>query len=254
MSPEEPARPGQAPTFDEELLLWLGDEPPSARAHDADRIHEIAAEFAMGFDRLAGIGPAVTVFGSARTPPEHPNYELTRSVAAALGAAGYTIITGGGGGLMEAANRGARDAGTVSVGCNIELPREQRQNDYVDIGLRFRHFFARKVMFVRYACAFVIGPGGFGTLDELFEALTLIQTATIQHFPVILLGEGEWDGLLGWLTDRALADHRIEADDLGGLHRLSDPAHVVRLVDAGRARQLAQARQPGSPGASRRGS
>jgi uncharacterized protein (TIGR00730 family) len=239
--------PGPRPTFDEELLLWLGDEPASVRAHDADRIREIAAEFAMGFDRLARIGPAVTVFGSGRTPPEHPYYELTRTVAAALGAAGYAIITGGGGGLMEAANRGAKDAGRLSVGCNIELPREQRLNDYVDIGLRFRHFFARKVMFVRYASAFVIAPGGFGTLDELFEALTLIQTATIRHFPVILLGEGEWDGLVGWLTERALADHRIEPGDLGGLHRLSDPADVVRLVTAGRARQRAQARGSAGP-------
>ena len=135
----------------------------------------IAAEFAMGFDRLAGLGPAVTVFGSARTPRDHPHYRLMRDVGAELGRAGYAVITGGGGGLMEAANRGAREAGALSVGCNIELPREQRLNDYVDIGLRFRHFFARKVMFVRYASAFVIGPGGYGTLDELFEALTLIQ-------------------------------------------------------------------------------
>ncbi len=252
MSAQEPARRGKRPTFDEELLLWLGDEPPSVRAQDVDRIRAIAAEFAMGFDRLAQIGPAVTIFGSARTPAEHPYYELTRTVAAALGAAGYAIITGGGGGLMEAANRGARDAGTLSVGCNIELPHEQRLNDYVDIGLRFRHFFARKVMFVRYASAFVIAPGGFGTLDELFEALTLIQTATIRHFPVILLGEGEWEGLVGWLTHRALADHRIEPGDLGGLHRLSDPADVVRLVTAGRSRQRAEARQArGSPGDSR---
>jgi uncharacterized protein (TIGR00730 family) len=184
------------PTFDEELLLWLGDEPASVRAADADRVRDIAGEFALGFDWLAGVGPAVTVFGSARTPPSHPHYRLMREVGAELGRAGYAVITGGGGGLMEAANRGASEVGAVSVGCNIELPREQRLNDYVGIGLRFRHFFARKVMFVRYASAFVIGPGGFGTLDELFEALTLIQTATIQDFPVILVGEREWHGLL----------------------------------------------------------
>jgi uncharacterized protein (TIGR00730 family) len=143
---------------------------------------------------------------------------------------------------MEAANRGARDAGAVSVGCNIELPREQRLNPYVDIGLRFRHFFARKVMFVRYASAFVIGPGGFGTLDELFESLTLIQTSTIKHFPVILVGAGEWDGLLAWLRSRALPDHRIDERDLAGIHAVSDPAEIVRIVAAGRERQRAHRR------------
>ena len=230
------------PTFDEELFQWLGDEPPSERERDAGRIRDIAAEFAVGFDRLATIGPAVTVFGSARTPPEHPHYRLVREIAAALGRAGYAVITGGGGGLMEAANRGARDAGAVSVGCNIELPREQRPNDYLDIRLRFRHFFARKVMFVRYASAFVICPGGFGTLDELFEALTLIQTATVRHFPVIMLGEGEWDGLIEWLRARALPDHRIDSEDLEGLHLVDEPAEVVRLVQAGHERQRAARR------------
>lgn len=229
------------PTFDQELLLWLGDEPAGTRAADADRVREIGAEFAIGFDRLAQIGPAVSVFGSARTPPAHPHYRLVRQVAAELGRAGYAIITGGGGGLMEAANRGAKDAGALSVGCNVELPHEQRQNAYVDVGLRFRHFFARKVMFVRYACAFVIGPGGFGTLDELFEALTLIQTATIRHFPVILLDPGEWEGMLAWLGQRALADRRIEAADLAGLHLTADPAEVVRIVAAAHERQRAHA-------------
>src|SRR5207302_10965126 len=133
-----------------------------------------------------------------------------REVGGRVGEAGYAVITGGGPGLMEAANRGARDVGAVSVGCNVELPHEQALNPYVDIGLRFRHFFARKVMFVRYACAFVIAPGGYGTLDELFEALTLIQTGTIRHFPVILLGEGEWDGLLAWLRGLGLPSGRID--------------------------------------------
>ena len=229
----------EVPTFDQELLLWLGDEPAGVRAVDAERIREIAAEFALGFDRLAGIGPAVTVFGSARTPSQHPHYRLMRKVGAELGRAGYAVITGGGGGLMEAANRGAREAGAVSVGCNIELPREQRLNDYVDVGLQFRHFFTRKVMFVRYASAFVIGPGGFGTLDELFEALTLIQTATIHHFPLILVGEGEWDGMIDWLRSRALADHRIDARDLAGLHVAPSPAEVVEIVTAARLRQRA---------------
>ena len=179
----------------------------------------------------------MSVFGSARTPTEHPHYGVVRRVAAELGRAGYAIITGGGPGLMEAANRGARDAGAVSVGCNIELPREQGFNRYLDVELCFRHFFVRKVMFVRYACAFVIAPGGFGTLDELFEALTLIQTATIEHFPVLLLGEGEWDGLLEWLSERALADHRIEPGDLDGIQVVANPAAIVAIVDAARERQ-----------------
>jgi uncharacterized protein (TIGR00730 family) len=168
-----------------------------------------------------------------------------REIGAALGRAGYAVITGGGGGLMEAANRGARDANALSVGCNIELPHEQRLNEYVDVGMRFRHFFARKVMFVRYASAFVIGPGGFGTLDELFEALTLIQTATIRHFPVILVGGGEWDGLVEWLRSTVLADHRIDSDDLAGLRAVSSPDEVVRIVQRAYERQGAHRRRYG---------
>jgi uncharacterized protein (TIGR00730 family) len=183
----------------------------------------------------------VTVFGSARTPPDHPHYALMREVGAALGRAGLAVITGGGGGVMEAVNRGAKDAGALSIGCNIELPHEQRQNEYLDIALRFRHFFVRKVMFVRYACAFVIGPGGFGTLDELFESLTLIQTQTIRHFPVILVGEDEWDGLLDWLQARALADHRIDPSDLAELRVVSDPDEVAEIVVAAHNRQLREA-------------
>jgi uncharacterized protein (TIGR00730 family) len=209
------------------------------RSGDAERIRDIAAEFAYGFDRLAGIGPAVTVFGSARAPRAHPFYRLARDVGFELGRAGYAVITGGGGGLMEAANRGARDARAPSVGCNIELPREQKFNAYLDVELRFRHFFARKVMFVRYASAFVICPGGFGTLDELFEALTLIQTSTIEHFPVILVGEGEWDGLLGWLRSTALADRRIDENDLTCLRAAASPAEVVQIVSAARERRSA---------------
>jgi uncharacterized protein (TIGR00730 family) len=230
-------------TFDEELLLWLGNEPASVRAADAGRIREIAAEFAMGFDKLSRIGPAVTVFGSARTPPEHPHYALIRAVATALGGAGYAIITGGGGGLMEAANRGAHEAGALSVGCNIELPHEQHVNPYVDVELRFRHFFARKVMFVRYANAFVIGPGGFGTLDELFEALTLIQTGTIRHFPVILVDDGEWDGLLRWLRKRALEDHRIEPHELELISTAANPDGVVEIVTNALRRQRERRRK-----------
>jgi uncharacterized protein (TIGR00730 family) len=228
-------------TLDEELLLWLGDEAPAVRAADAMRVREIAAEFARGFGALANVTPAVSMFGSARTPREHPDYALVRSVAAELGRAGYGIITGGGPGLMEAANRGARDAGASSVGCNIVLPREQQLNEYVDIGLTFEHFFARKVMFVRYACAFVIAPGGFGTLDECFEALTLIQTGTIRHFPVILIGTEEWDGLLDWLRARALADGRVSEADLALLHRTDDAREIRAIIDRACAHQREQA-------------
>ena len=240
MASGEPQPALHQPTFDEELLLWLEDEPPEVFAAESERIHEIASEFAMGFARLGRIGPAVTVFGSARTPREHRHYALIREIAAEIGRSGYAVITGGGAGLMEAANCGARDAGALSIGCNIELPHEQQLNPYLDISLRFRHFFARKVMFVRYASAFVIGPGGFGTLDELFEALTLIQTATIRHFPVLLAGDGEWDGLLAWLHDTVLADNRIAPVDLDLLHRVSDPAEVARLVTSARERQREQ--------------
>jgi len=235
-----------APTFDEELLLWLGDEADSTRAADAERIRDIGAEFARGFDALAGIGPAVSVFGSACTPEGHPYYELVRGVGRALARSGYAVITGGGGGgLMEAANRGAQEAGGVSVGCNIELPREQRSNDYLDVSVRFRHFFARKVMFVRYASAVVIAPGGFGTLDELFEALALIQTGTVRHFPAILLGDGEWDGLVDWLRARPLADGRISEADLRLLELADGPERVCQIViDAhDRQRRLARGRR-----------
>ncbi len=242
--PDDSAPAAEAPAFDEELLLWLGDERPEVRDADAERVRDIAAEFAKGFAALSGVTRAVTMFGSARTKPDHPDYALVREVAATLGGAGFAIITGGGPGLMEAANRGARDAGALSVGCNIELPREQGLNAYLDIGLEFRHFFARKVMFVRYASAFVICPGGFGTLDELFESLTLIETRTIRDFPVILLGAGEWDGLLEWLREGALADGRIGPDDMSLLLRADDPAEVLELVREGHRRQRAQAAMP----------
>jgi uncharacterized protein (TIGR00730 family) len=242
-APLEPDDAAGEPTFDEELLMWLGDEPADVRDADAERVRDIAAELAGGFDALSRIGRAVTVFGSARTPREHPDYKRMRALAQCLGQAGYAVITGGGGGLMEAANRGARDAGALSVGCNIELPREQALNPYVDIGLRFRHFFARKVMFVRYASAFVIGPGGYGTLDELFEALTLIQTATIRHFPVLLLGAEEWRGLIDWLRAQALADHRIDPQDLEVMRVVDHPAEACAIVDAAYRRQCEHSRR-----------
>src|SRR5438105_10669965 len=230
------------PTFDQDLLSSLEQLPPEVRASAGELSREIASEFAHGFATLAGIGPAVTVFGSARTPPDHPDYALAREVGARLGRAGYAVITGGGPGSMEAANRGARDVGALSIGCNIELPDEQELNPYVDIGLRFRHFFARKVMFVRYATAFVICPGGYGTLDELFEALTLIQTGTIRHFPVILVGEAEWKGLLDWLRAGVLAGGRISQPDLELIHVVGTPSEVCEIVAAARERQRQDAR------------
>jgi uncharacterized protein (TIGR00730 family) len=225
-------------TYDQELLSWLGNETPERQAHDVGLLRHVSQEFAMGFDALSNIGPAVTMFGSARTSPDHPTYQLVRSVAAALGKAGNAIITGGGPGLMEAANLGARDVGATSIGCNIELPHEQGSNPYLDISLNFHHFFARKVMFVRYAQAFVVAPGGFGTLDELFEVLTLIQTGTVQNFPAILIGDGEWEGMLKWLSTRALPDGRIDSDDLTGLHVSTDPDEIVEIV--GKSRRLAE--------------
>jgi uncharacterized protein (TIGR00730 family) len=217
--------------------MWLGDEPAEVRQADAERIRDIAAELAYGFDALAQVGRAVTIFGSARTPSDHEHYRLVRSVAAALGGAGFAIITGGGPGLMEAANRGARDVGALSVGCNIELPHEQAPNPYLDISLRFRHFFARKIMFVRYASAFVVAPGGFGTLDELFEALTLIQTGTIRHFPTILLARPEWEEMLRWLRERALAESRIDEADLAHIQTAANPSEVCALASAAHERR-----------------
>jgi uncharacterized protein (TIGR00730 family) len=228
------------PTRDEELLVFLETERERVRAADAGRVLDIAAEFTEGFEALAEVGRAVTVFGSARTPPDHPYYALVRRIGAALGEAGFAVITGGGPGLMEAANRGACEAGALSIGCGIELPMEQDLNPYLDIGMNFNHFFARKVMFVRYASAFVVCPGGFGTLDELFEVLTLIQTATIRHTPVILVGDGEWDGLLDWLRTRPLADERIDPHDMDLLRIVSDPAELVEIVEREHARQLAE--------------
>ena len=227
----------RATTFDEELLCSAGAGLQALPDADRARLVTIADEFAAGFRALARVEKGVSVFGSARTPREAPEYALAREVAACLGRSGFAIITGGGPGIMEAANRGARDAGALSIGCNIELPREQEPNRYLDIGLRFRHFFARKVMFVRYAAAFVIFPGGFGTLDELFEALTLIQTDTIRHFPVVLVGSAEWDGIVAWLRGTAVARGRLTPAEAGLLRRVDDPQEICRIAEAACARQ-----------------
>ena len=230
------------PTLDEELLLWLDGEPPEVRAADADRVRDIAEEFAAGFRTLARVERAVTVFGSARTPPAHRHYELARKLGSALGHSGFAVITGGGPGLMEAANRGAQEAGALSVGCNIQLPHEQAPNPFLDISIRFEHFFARKVMFVRYASAFVICPGGYGTLDELFEVLTLIQTRTIRHVPAILLSEevDDWEGIVEWLRAYPLANGCIDERDLALVRHVKTPEEACELVRGAHQRAIAE--------------
>jgi uncharacterized protein (TIGR00730 family) len=178
-------------------------------------------ELEHGFEVLSGLRRGVAVFGSARTPEGHPRYELARSIGRALGEADFCVITGGGPGCMEAANRGARDAGTTSIGLTIDLPFEPGSNPYVDVTVDFHYFFARKVMFVRYSGAFVVLPGGYGTLDETFEALTLIQTGKIRYFPVVLFDSGYWSGLVEWLRERMLADGNISPADVD-LIRVTD--------------------------------
>ncbi|HLQ33882.1 MAG TPA: TIGR00730 family Rossman fold protein [Chloroflexota bacterium] len=197
---------------------------------DPWRVMRIEGEFVAGIDALAHIGPAVSVFGSARLPPESHYYQAARETARLLGQAGFAIITGGGPSLMEAANRGAAEAGVRSVGCNIELPYEQGINQYVTVPINFRYFFVRKTMFVKYSEGFVIFPGGFGTLDELFEALVLIQTHKLRYFPVVLFGQEYWAGLLGWMRDTLLAQGSIGAEDFKLLQLTDDPAEVVRIV------------------------
>jgi uncharacterized protein (TIGR00730 family) len=223
-------------TPDEELL---GAERPAVATErtEQERLDRIRNELTKGYDALADLGCAVSIFGSARTPSDHPDYALARATAHRLGAAGFAVITGGGPGVMEAANRGARDAGATSVGLNIDLPFEQAPNPFQDVELRFHYFFTRKVMFVRYASAFVVFPGGFGTLDELFEALLLIQTGKIRHFPVVLVQRRFWAGMTDWLRDRLAADGMIAPADLDLFTTTDDPDEVVALVRAGAARQ-----------------
>ena len=222
-------RPSGAATEDERLLE---KRRPAFLDTDTWRALRILSEFVEGFDALAMVGPAVTVFGSARTIPGEPPYELARSIGRLLAEAGYAVITGGGPGAMEAANRGCQEGGGLSIGCNIELPHEQSINAYVDLGVEFKYFFARKVMFVKYADAFVILPGGLGTLDELFEALVLIQTGKIRHFPVVLLGTDYWTGLVEWMRAVQLPAGNISATDLELFHVTDDPAEAVAMIQA----------------------
>jgi uncharacterized protein (TIGR00730 family) len=197
---------------------------------DPWRVLRIQSEFVEGFGLLAELPRAVSVFGSARAARTDPEYRSGLELGRAIAEAGFAVITGGGPGVMEAANRGAQEAGGISVGLGIELPFEQRLNDWVDIGLQFRYFFARKTMFVKYAQAFVILPGGFGTLDELFEALTLVQTRKVTQFPVVLFGTSYWSGLIDWLRGTALAGHKIRSADLDLITVTDDVDEAVKII------------------------
>jgi uncharacterized protein (TIGR00730 family) len=197
---------------------------------DPWRVLRIMSEFVNGFDALAHIPPCVTIFGSARTLPDDPAYAAAIETARLLAKAGFGIITGGGPGIMEAANKGAQEGGNLSIGCNIELPFEQAPNQYLDISLDFRYFFVRKTMFVKYSNAFIIFPGGFGTMDELFEALTLIQTKKVSNFPVILYGSKYWEGLLKWIREMMLDEEKVSVDDVALLRISDDPQEICDIV------------------------
>ena len=218
----------QQPTQDEQLLESpRGDEFTHT---DTWRVFRIMGEFVQGFEELASLTRGIAIFGSARTRPDSPEYKAAEETAALLARAGFAVITGGGPGVMEAANKGAFEAGGISVGCNIELPFEQGTNPYLTRSVTFHYFFVRKMMFVKYSLGFIIFPGGFGTLDELFEALTLIQTHKIRNFPVVLFGSEYWNGLIQWIRDVALKDGKVSPQDLNLLHVTDSPAEVVQIV------------------------
>lgn len=194
------------------------------------KIFQIMAEFVEGFERLAHIKPSVSVFGSARTPPDHPHYKLAEEISRALSDAGFAVVSGGGPGIMEAANKGAFNGQSPSIGLNIQLPMEQAGNPFQDIALNFRHFFSRKVMFVKYASAYVVCPGGFGTLDELAEILTLVQTGKTRRIPIILVGTDFWSGLIDWFRITLVGENTISADDLDLFMVEDEPAAVVNAI------------------------
>jgi uncharacterized protein (TIGR00730 family) len=226
---EEEVAQGRQVTQDEQLLKTpRADEFTHT---DTWRVFRIMGEFVEGFDDLATVTRGVSIFGSARTPVDNPYYAAAQETASLLAHAGYSVITGGGPGIMEASNRGAFEASGASIGCNIELPFEQAPNPYQTRSLKFKYFFVRKTMFIKYSNAFVIFPGGFGTLDELFEALTLIQTRKIKNFPVILFGSEFWGGMLSWLEDVVLKNKYIAAQDRSLLNLTDSPAEVVEIID-----------------------
>ncbi len=223
-------RDPRRPTTTDEELLEAESIAIVSELDDSARIARIDGELRDGFKALAHVGKAVSFFGSARTTPDDPDYAAARTLARRMGEEGFAIITGGGPGTMEAANRGARDSGAHSIGLAIELPHEEAPNPHIDIGLTFHYFFVRKVMFVRYSSGFVVFPGGFGTLDELFEAATLRQTEKIRHFPIVLFGSSYWGGLVDWLRDRALAEGKISPSDVEMLEVTDDPDRVLEAM------------------------
>jgi uncharacterized protein (TIGR00730 family) len=237
---EDGPRPQRTP--DEELLSLPRPGVPAHLQTDATRIARMTGELAMGFAALAEVDRGVAVFGSARTPPDAPEYELARAVGRRLGEAGFSIITGGGGGCMAAANRGARDADALSIGLSIDLPFEEHENQWIDLPLNFHYFFTRKVMFVRYSLAFVALPGGFGTLDELFECLTLIQTRKVSYYPILLVGRSYWSPLVDWLREQVLAEGKISERDLELFQVVDDPDEVVAAVQAAAIQQRQRSR------------
>ncbi len=215
---------------DDEVLLRSPEPEDEYKTSDSWRVFRILGEFVGGFDSLATITRGISIFGSARTPEDDPMYQAARETARLLAENGFEIITGGGPGIMEAANRGAYEVGKVSVGCNIELPFEQLPNPYQTKSLSFKYFFVRKTMFIKYSNAYVIFPGGFGTMDELFEALTLIQTRKIRNFPVVLFGSQYWQGMLQWITSMMLNEGNISGDDLGLIHLTDSPKDAVEFI------------------------
>ena len=239
------ARAGR-PTDDETILTAPAQAPADFTQTDPWRVMRVMSEFVQGFDALADVGRAITVFGSARVKPGDEQYETAVHVSQRLGQAGFNIITGGGPGIMEAANKGGRQAGVQSIGLNIELPFEQHLNPYVDLSIDFHYFFVRKTMLVKYANGFVIFPGGFGTMDELFEAITLIQTGKVRDFPIVLFGTSYWGGLLEWIRGTMLVEGKISPADID-LLLLTDSAeetvvHIVRCLEQGRNQEEEEAR------------
>ena len=224
------ARQGETVTADQRLLEFAEDD---WRSQDPWRVMRIQSEFVEGFENLAGVDRAVSVFGSARTAADHPHCRMAYQIGRGLAEAGYAVITGGGPGVMEAANRGAFEAGGVSIGLGIELPHEQELNEYLTLGIKFRYFFARKTMFLKYSQGFVVMPGGFGTLDELFEALVLAQTGKVSRFPVVLVGQQYWAGLIDWLNQSVVKERYIDPIDVERVRLTDDLDEIIGLFAGG---------------------
>src|SRR2546429_9767881 len=239
---DDPIKKPHRGTQDERLL-----ETPRADEFlhtDTWRVFRIMGEFVQGFEDLAQTKNGVAIFGSARTPGDDPEYKAAQETGALFVRAGFSVITGGGPGIMEAANRGAFEAGGVSIGCNIELPHEQSSNAYLTLSLKFKYFFVRKMMFVKYSDAFIIFPGGFGTLDELFEALTLIQTKKIRNFPVVLYDSSYWGGMIDWIKGTVLSQGMISEEDLRRLHLTDSPSEIVEIISRSHNELVKTVRKP----------